>query len=351
LTAIGSATPRWCCSEPAKHSVDDLAQAEIVFEYRSSEEAGPAQKRAEFRQGFLACLDDLWSLINLRNDLQHYQDGLFMLDVRTFDERSVREAVLNAVCHRDYQMGGSTFVRQFARRLEIQSPGGLPFGVTLDNLLDRQAPRNRRIAEALARCGLVERAGQGMNLMFERSILQGKRRPDFRGTDAWNVVVTLHGELTDARLLRFLERAGREKDTSFGAHELVLLQAVHDEAPIAEEQRQTLARMKDLGIVESVGRGRGTRYFLARRFYTAIGERGTHTRKRGLDGRANRQLLLDHLRDAGGTGCAMQELQQVLPGISRHQIKSLLQGLAREGDVRLQGARRHGRWFAVVKRS
>jgi len=328
-----------------------LAQAEIVFEYRSSEAAGPAQHRAEFRTGFFAFLDDLWFLIDLRNDLQHYQDGLFVLDVRTFDERSVREAVLNAVCHRDYQMGGSTFIRQYARRLEIQSPGGLPFGVTLENLLDRQAPRNRRIAEALAKCGLVERAGQGMNLMFERSIRQGKRRPDFQGTDAWNVVVTLHGELSDARLLRFLERAGREIGVSFGAHELLLLQAVHEDAPILDDQRRTLAQMKDLGLIESVGRGRGTRYFLARRFYAAMGERSTHTRKRGLDGRANRQLLLDHLRDAKDTGCAMQELQQVLPGISRHQIKSLLQSLAKEGLVRLQGSRRHSRWFAVVERS
>jgi ATP-dependent DNA helicase RecG len=300
---------------------------------------------------FFSYYEELWQTINLRNDLQHYQDGLFVLDVPTFAERSVREVILNAVSHRDYQLGGNVFVRQYARRLEIESPGGLPFGMTLENLLDRQAPRNRRIAEALARCGLVERAGQGMNLMFEQSIRQGKQWPDFTGTDAWHFVVTLHGELRDARLLRFVERVGRETGISFAAHDLMLLDAIHQGRPVLKDQRETLLRLKNHGIVESIGRGKGTQYLLARRFYAAIGERGTYTHKRGLDGRTNQQLLLQHLREAGELGCAMKELQQVLPANSRHQIKALLQVLASEGYVRLSGARRGSRWIALDKRS
>src|SRR5439155_11707415 len=130
---------------------------------------------------------------DLRNDVQHYQDGLFMWDVPTFNERVVREALLNAVGHRDYRSGGSVFVRQFPRKLEIVSPGGLPNGITLANILWRQLPRNRRIAEALSRCGLVERSGQGMDRMFEGCIRESKPRPDFTGTDDYQVSVTLHG--------------------------------------------------------------------------------------------------------------------------------------------------------------
>ncbi|MBU1903189.1 MAG: putative DNA binding domain-containing protein, partial [Proteobacteria bacterium] len=120
-----------------------LAQAEVVFEYRSSEESGPAQQRKEYRQAFFSFYDELWKTINLRNDLQHYQDGLFMRDIPTFEERSVREAILNAVSHRDYRHGGNVFVRQYPRYLKIESPGGLPHGITLENILDRQYPRNR----------------------------------------------------------------------------------------------------------------------------------------------------------------------------------------------------------------
>ena len=56
-----------------------LPQAEIVFEYRSSEASGPANQREEFRVGFFACYDRIWELVNLRNDKQHYQEGFSYL--------------------------------------------------------------------------------------------------------------------------------------------------------------------------------------------------------------------------------------------------------------------------------
>ncbi len=158
-----------------------LGQSEVIFEYRSNEASGPAQQREEFRLGFFLFYDRLWELINLRNNKQHYQDGLFVMDVPTFDERVVRESILNAVSHRNYQLGGSVFIRQYQNRLVVESPGGFPPEISMDNILDRQSPRNRRIADMLSRCGLVERSGQGMNLMFELSIRQAKALPDFKG--------------------------------------------------------------------------------------------------------------------------------------------------------------------------
>ena len=97
-----------------------LAQAEVIFEYRSSDASGPAQQRKEFRQGFFSFYDELWQLVSLRNDIQHFQSGLFVFDVPTFSERVIREAVLNAVSHRDYQLGGNVFVRQYPRRLVLE---------------------------------------------------------------------------------------------------------------------------------------------------------------------------------------------------------------------------------------
>ena len=99
----------------------------------------------------------------------------------------MREAILNAVSHRNYQLGGNIFIRQYPRRLEIDSPGGLPLGITVENILDRQNPRNRRVAEILTKCGLVERSGQGMNLIYEELIKQSKPSPDFTRTDAYRV--------------------------------------------------------------------------------------------------------------------------------------------------------------------
>lgn len=156
-----------------------LAQAEVVFEYRSRETSLPYQQRKEFRKGFFLYYDDLWSIINLRNDEYQYQDGLFLLTIPSFNELVIREAILNAISHRDYRHAGSVFIKQYPSKIEFISPGGFPPGITPENILWKQNPRNRRIAEAFAKCGMVERSGQGANRMFELCARESKPPPDF----------------------------------------------------------------------------------------------------------------------------------------------------------------------------
>ncbi|MDZ4722310.1 MAG: ATP-binding protein [candidate division Zixibacteria bacterium] len=322
-----------------------LAQAELIFEYRSSETAGPAAQREEFREGFFLWYDRLWELVNLRNDRQHYQDGLFMIDIPTFNQGAIREAVLNAVAHRDYRHAGSIFVRQITQRIEIVSPGGFPEGITTDNILDRQLPRNRRIADALARCGLVERAGQGANRIFESCIREGKALPDFTNTDEWQVSLTLRGQVQDGRFVRFLDSVTSETQISFDTRDLLILDLIHRAADIPQDLRPKLHQLSELGVIESVGRGRGTRYLLSRRFHAELGERSAYTRRRGLDREANKELLFYHLRDHADSGCQMAELQEVLPALSRAAIRRLLDELRRDGRVKLVGERRWARWY------
>lgn len=323
-----------------------LAQAETIFEYRSSEVPGPANQREEFRQGLLLYYDRIWELVNLRNDLQHYQDGLFMLDVATFDERSVREALLNAVSHRDYRHGGSIFVRQYSRRVEIVSPGGFPPGIKPENLLWQQNPRNRRIAEALARCGLVERAGQGFDSIYRECIRHGKPLPDFGRTDEHFVWLTLHGELQYPEFLRFLEKVGRETQAAVDTRDLLVLDLVHRGVPIPPEIEPQIPRLVELGVLEQVGRGRGSRLLLARRYYRMVGKAGAYTRRKGLDRETHKELLVKHLLENPG-GSPLAELHQVLPQLSRRQVQDLLQELRSEGRVSLSGQRRWARWSAT----
>jgi len=323
-----------------------LAPSEVIFEYRSSEASGPAQERHEFREGLLRYHDRLWDLINKRNDRQSYQDGFFRFELPTFDERPVREAILNAVCHRDYHAAGSVFLRQFSRRLEVISPGGWPPGVTTENVLDQQQPRNRRLAEAFSKCGLVERAGQGMNLMFERAIMQSKPLPDFTGTVAHEVRITLQGTVGNPAFIRFLEKVGQESLASFSTHDFLILDLLQREEPVPDDLKPRLANLKEHGIIESVGRGRGTRYLLSRRFYAEAGQKGTYTRKRGLDREANKALLLQHLLENAPTGSPLSELHQVLHDLSESLVQRLLNELREEGKVLLSGKRRWAKWFA-----
>ncbi|MEP6778356.1 MAG: ATP-binding protein [Gemmatimonadaceae bacterium] len=322
-----------------------LPQAEVIFEYRSSESAGPAQDRVEFRSGFMSFHDALWERINLRNDRQSFQDGFFRTDVLTFDEGTIREGILNAVCHRDYRANASIFIRQYNRRLEVVSPGGFPAGVTAENVLDQQNPRNRRLAEALGKCGLIERAGQGVNLMVERSVAQSKPLPDFSGTALHEVRLTLRGEVANPAFLRFLEQINESTMQSFSTADLLALDSLQRDEQVPDSLRSRLPRLVELGIVETVGRGKGTRYLLSRGLFSALGQTGTYTRRKGLDDETNKELLVRHLRDARG-GSPFRELQQVLPAISRRKLKGLLDSLRSEGRVALINPekRRWAKW-------
>jgi ATP-dependent DNA helicase RecG len=321
-----------------------LAQAEVIFEYRSTEAPGAAQQRKEYRQGFLLFLDDIWNTINLRNDKQHYQEGFFVYDVPTFNEVATREAILNAVTHREYRLPGSVFVRQYQRRLEVTSPGGFPPGITPENILWKQSPRNRRVADITAKCGLVERAGQGVDLMFKRCILESKPLPDFSRSDEYEVWVTLHGQIQDPQFLRFLEKIGREKVATFTTHDLLALDLIHREQIVSQDLRPRLAVLAGQGIIEKVGRGRGSRYILSQEFYSFLKQKGVYTRKRGLDKETNKALLLKHIKDSGGEGSTLSELLQVLPSLSRDQVQKLLQEMKAEGRVYSVGRTRAGRW-------
>lgn len=97
-------------------------------------------------------------------------EGLLRRDIPEYPIEAVREAVLNAVAHRDYSQyvhGAYIQIRLFADRLEIQSPGGLYGNVTEETLEDEQSTRNRVLMQLMEDLHLVENRGSGIRTMIE----------------------------------------------------------------------------------------------------------------------------------------------------------------------------------------
>ena len=96
-------------------------------------------------------------------------------------ELAVREAIVNAVCHRDYADNGSVQIMLFSDRLEILNPGTLPKGWTAERLLrthDSKA-RNLTIAQALNWAGYVEKSGNGTESIVRRCVEAGLPKPEY----------------------------------------------------------------------------------------------------------------------------------------------------------------------------
>ena len=227
-----------------------LPTAEVVYEYRSTEASGPAGAREDLRTGFFYFFDQIWELVNQRNENQHYQKRFQMLPVPTFNEVVVREALLNAVSHRNYQQRGSIFVRQYARKLVVESPGGFPPGVTAENILDKHEARNGLIAAVFQRCGLVERSGQGMNLIYEQSVREAKPLPHFQGSDDYCVKLTLDLKVIHPKMLALMKQIGEERLDVMSTDDYLLLSAIFREEDLRNIDPARFNHLIELEIVK-----------------------------------------------------------------------------------------------------
>jgi ATP-dependent DNA helicase RecG len=181
--------------------------------------------------------------------------------------------------------------------------------------------------------------------MFEESVKQSKRLPDYTRSDDFQVALALHGEVRDPLFLKYLEKLGEERLQSFGTDHFLVLDQIHSDRPVPDGLRPVLNELVEMGAVERTGRGRGTRYLLSHRFYELAGKKGHYTRKRGLDRNTNKALLLKHLEHCRTNGARLNELHQVLPAESKATIQNMLRELKADGAVRVEGKTRGSRWF------
>ncbi|NWG22742.1 MAG: transcriptional regulator [Chloroflexi bacterium] len=125
--------------------------------------------------------------------------GLERQDWTQFPTGAVREALVNALAHRDYSIRGDSIrIMLFSDRLECYSPGRLPGHVTLQNIVEERFSRNETLVQSLADLGLIERLGYGIDRMLRQMADAGLPPPEFRETAA-GFVVTLRGHTGDDR--------------------------------------------------------------------------------------------------------------------------------------------------------
>jgi ATP-dependent DNA helicase RecG len=185
----------------------------------------------------------------------------------------VREAIVNAIAHRDYSVRGEGIrLLMFADRLEIYSPGRLPGHVTLDNIKDERYSRNEAIVAVLSDLGYIERLGYGIDRMLATMQEAGLRPPHFAETSA-GFQVTLysateelvsprpdeqrwpHGYLNPRQeaALAFLHEHGRITNSDY--------QALTPDVS-AETIRRDLADLVEKNLLLRIGEKRATYYIL-----------------------------------------------------------------------------------------
>lgn len=327
-----------------KQKIDELLScAEIIFEWRQSQKIRH-DFRKEWREPFFKSHNEIWENINARNIRFPYHEGFVQREVVAFNEESIREAVANAIAHRDYHIqSASVFIKADPEKISVQSPGGFVNGVNTENILERSEWRNRRIAEIFQLAGLVERSGQGMDIIFGNTIREGKGMPDFSGTDNHTVILNIPAEVKDKEFIVFLEKIANQKQIILSFEEIFELEKIR------EKQKMKDINFKDkfleLGIVEKVGKTSGSQYILSHKYYSFKEKLGLYTRIVGTSRDEKKQLILKHIaRNKKGF---TRDLKDAFPDLKAQDISNLLQELKRNEKIIHKGSDSGGWWELV----
>lgn len=267
----------------------------------------------EFRRfPLLKALD--WLETNFRpyNPEEELQVGLFRVPVPKVDLGAFREAVANALVHRDYHGRGAVHVRLEDDALVISNPGGLVDGVTLANLLVTEPrPRNPALADAMKRIGVVERSGRGVDKIFRGMLKFGRPAPDYSYTNAQSVVLRLPTAEADLDFRRLVVEHERATHAELPIDSLIALAALRESKRVTTDElavliqrdatsaKRTLEALTEASLVEAHGSTRGRSYTLSASLYQAAGDKAAYTRQAGFAPIQHEQMVLNYVQQHG----------------------------------------------------
>ena len=319
--------------------------AEVLFQ---DERAG-TQANERMRVPLFQAAEDIQARLDQRHTATEIIVGLQRIDIPLVSTLTRRESVANALVHRDYSTLGAVTVGLTGSEFTVTSPGGLPPGVTVDNLLEQSRPRSLVLADAFKRAGLVERRGKGVNEMFESQLRAGRDAPDYSRSNSEIVVVSVPLGTSDIDLVRFLAvlQSQRQKDLSLDQLRLVHAVRTSGAATGAElvDQlamspvvvRNATTSLIEAGVLESRGNGRARRFHLAPTFYALSEDKAAYVRVRPVAPLQQEQMVLEYV---GAYGSISRAQAADLCHVSPTAARSLLKRLTSEGKLELRGQRR-----------
>lgn len=327
---------------------EHVATHELAFQVLAQENV----QFNEFRRfPLLKAMD--WLETNFRpyNPEKEVQVGLFRVPVPKVDAGAFREAMANALVHRDYHRLGAVHIRLDDWGLTVSNPGGLVEGVTLDNLLTTEPrPRNPVLADAMKRIGIVERSGRGVDKIYRGMLRFGRPEPDYNRTDHNNVVLQLATVEADEAFLKLLiEEEKRQGKDALPIDSLIVLATLRNEKRLGTEAlarhmqrdlvqaRRIIQQLVEAGLVQAFGSTRNRSYTLSADIYQARGEQVAYTRQAGFSQLQHEQMVLSYARQHGQI--SRRDVIE-LCHLSTSQARSLLARMRADSRLVKHGERR-----------
>ena len=246
----------------------------IQFAYFQGTDIGTFTERQRFSGSILKQLDDAFYALNRYNRTRSEIHGLLRTDSRDYPEEALREALINAIVHRDYDRDVSTNIRVFDDRIEIASFGGLPSNTTIETfLLGLSMPRNKNLADIFYRLEFIEAFGSGIPKMTDIYRVNGQEITFKTSPSGFMIVLpklNLFKEPLSSRSEQIEPLA--EARTILGQRAKAARDLVQEKGPVSRMELETrwgisrsaatkwLNQLVQAGVLLRVGHGRNTKY-------------------------------------------------------------------------------------------
>ena len=292
----------------------------------------------DFHEPLLQIIETVCGRLEDNNPGTEIMVGIHSMLIPDFDPRGFREALVNAVGHRDYTVLGRIIIQLTDEGLTITNPGGFVQGINIHNLLTA-VPRGRNpcLMDALKRTGLAERTGRGIDRIYEGALQYGRPAPDYTASTSSNVSVYMQRSAPDESFVKLVVMEKDQTNGPLSINSLMVLNLLKNERRCnfdsmlqsldmrENELRTVLGRLIEDGLVEGSGAGVRRAYILSGKVYAKAGKSIEYVRQTGIDHLRYQELIMKLVDEQGSiTRLDVDKLLHLEPAQSYYQLVKLV---------------------------
>lgn len=277
-----------------------------------------------------------------------FPNGLFRNKIRHYDERLIRELLINAIAHKSYTISGDIFIKVYPDRLEIINPGGLPLGITKDNILHSVSRRNPHLIRILHDLKLMEGEGSGYDLIYEITGRDSKPFPvvysDYNATS-----VTQYSKIMDEESVLIIDFIAKNYQLSqkefivlgiVARNKKILATQLTKELQISDEDRLRtyVAKLIENSILVSRGVKKGTEYLINPKLIASSKINIKPTLKT-IEPHRLKALIIEDLERYPKS--KISDIAKRLPDVLLNDIRKSVYKMVAENVIKVEGANKN----------
>jgi len=276
-------------------------------------------------------------------------DGLFRKTIREYPSVVIRELLVNAFAHKKYTVSGDIFIEVYSDRVEISSPGGLPLGVSVSNILHERKRRNPHLIRLMSDLKLMEGEGSGYDLVYEKLAMDAKPLPIIESS--YNAVkVTVSASSINPEVISILDYI--DKYYSLKQKEYITLGIIATDRKISatdlamklqlkveEKIRSWIGNLIGEGIIITYGKTKGTKYLLNPELVSQANVDLKPTLKT-MEPYKLEALIIEDIRH-NSTSSSIDDVHKRLGEVPLKDVRRIMYKMAKDGKLDTEGGNRN----------